>query len=184
MMDSVLAMQGIPKESAALVTGLYDTIFDYARGKRPAEAVTAAVQAAMAKPELKEIVGDVTLESLNPELLYKQQAIGDPAWFYHLDPDRDAVTPYKKMKCPLLVIYGKLDYTIPVEESVANLQKTLPETGRKNWELKVLERMGHGIVLMRPDMPAKPVTPMGFVPEYFALIETWLRAQGILSACR
>jgi pimeloyl-ACP methyl ester carboxylesterase len=111
-------------------------------------------------------------------MLYSQQAIGDPAWFYHLDPDRDALAPYRRLTCPLLVTYGLLDITVPVEESARLINETLLAAGHSNFSIALLPAAGHGFARMQEGNPPRPIQPGQISREFFATIEKWLRQHG------
>ncbi|MDH5627446.1 MAG: alpha/beta hydrolase, partial [Candidatus Krumholzibacteria bacterium] len=120
----------------------------------------------------------LTSENIIADSLYAQQPFGDPAWFLHLDPDRDALEPYRLLRCPVLVVYGRLDYTVPVEESVVALGSVFAQRGPADFHMAVLERTGHGMLVMDPEAPQNPALPLSLALEYFALLEDWLSARG------
>ncbi|MBI4720767.1 MAG: alpha/beta fold hydrolase [Chitinivibrionia bacterium] len=178
MMTSTLKSQGVPAEDIELAVQAMNILYDYGRKKATIEQLEAAVDKLRGKPGLEEFTS-LSADQLVPDSLYARQAIGDPAWFFHLDPDRDALQPYRLLRCPLLVVYGKLDYTIPVEESEAKISAVLKESAHPDYLVKVLERTGHGMSLMNPDEPNKPAEPLSIAPEYFSLIEEWLKGHGM-----
>jgi pimeloyl-ACP methyl ester carboxylesterase len=177
MTANVLKQQGVSDADIELGLHALNTVYDYGRKKATAKEVDTAIAALAGKPGLEDYAS-LTSAALNPDSLYALQTIGDPAWFYHLDPDRDAIQPYKKLKCPLLVIYGHLDYTVPVDESVEKITHALRASHHRDYQIKVLDRTGHGMMVMRSDAPQSPAVPMSVAPEYFALLETWLQTHG------
>jgi len=181
MMANVLRDQGVSSADIDLVIAAFNTLYDYGQKKASAEKLDAAMEKLRGKPGLEEFAGCTSREVI-PESLYAKQTIGDPAWFFHLDPDRDALEPYRRLRCPLLIVYGRLDYTVPVGESETKITAVLREVEHPDYTIKVLDRAGHGMTLMQKDAPQKPVEPLAIVPEYFALLESWLRERGFCGA--
>ena len=176
MMANVLKARGIKEEDAKLYLAMLGALYDYGRGKASVEAFDAFSGQVRERPDLKDMALPPARE-LTPEAMYAKQAIGDPAWFYHLDPDRDALAPYRKLRCPLLVTYGKLDMTVPVEESVQSLRRRCapPLTRTSRWNV------GHGGPRLCHDArrrSAAPVQPGQLAGEFFTVIENWLRPRG------
>jgi len=67
---------------------------------------------------------------------------------------------------------------VPVDESVEKITQALTASHHRDYQVKVLERTGHGMMVMRSDEPQSPAVPMSVAPEYFELLETWLRTHG------
>jgi uncharacterized protein len=177
MMTNTLRFQGMAPEDVDLAIKALNTLYDFGRGRATAEVLDAIMDKVRANPKLKALAIPPARE-ISAEKLYARQAVGDPAWFFHLDPDRDALAPYRRLRCPILVTYGRLDYTVPVEESVRLITQTLTESGHTDHEVRVLESAGHGFAAMRPDQPTSPVQPTRVAREFFSTIEEWLRAHG------
>ncbi|MBP7864896.1 MAG: alpha/beta fold hydrolase [Acidobacteria bacterium] len=179
MTASILKLSGIAPEDIDLVMAMYNTLYDFGRGKATAEALDAAAAKLKGKPGLEPYT-EYTSANIKPAELYAQQAIGDPAWFFHLDPDRDALAPYRRLRCPVLVIYGRQDFTVPVEESEKAIRKTLEESKHPDYLVRVLENTGHGPALVDAANPMRPAVPVRVNPEYFDLLKTWLRRHGFM----
>lgn len=177
MMRNTLRFQGMAQEDIDLAITALNTLYDFGRGRATAEALDTIMDKVRANPKLSALAIPPARD-ISPEKLYARQAVGDPAWFFHLDPDHDALAPYRRLRCPLLVTYGRLDYTVPVEESVRLINQTLKEAGHTDYQVQVLETAGHGFAVMRPDQATSPVQPGRMAPEFFGTIEKWLRARG------
>lgn len=179
MMSRLLAMQDVPEESIELAITVLNTLYDYGQGKSSASDLDQAVEQTLGKPGLEDFAG-LSSQEVIPDSMYAQQVIGDPAWFFHIYPDHDALSPYRKLRCPVLVVYGRLDYTVPVDESVAAIDGALEESGHSDYDIEVLERTGHGMLVMDPANPQRPATPYTQASEYFELLKSWLSERGIL----
>ncbi|MFH1755555.1 MAG: alpha/beta fold hydrolase [Candidatus Latescibacterota bacterium] len=183
MMSNVLSDQGVPPTDIDLAIAALNLVYNYGRKKASAEELDAAIDNLRGKPGLEEFT-TLSSQELDPDSLYAQQIIGDPAWFIHLDPDRDALEPYRQIRCPLLVVFGKLDYTVPVEESEQKISAVLRESGHPDYLVKVLDRTGHGWIIMQKEQPQQPVEPLEIASEYFALLEEWLSRHGLCASGR
>jgi dienelactone hydrolase len=177
MMANALKAGKIKEEDARLYLDMLATLYDYGRGKAPAEVLDALNERIRAIADLKDMALPPARE-ITPEALYAKQAIGDPAWFYHLDPDRDALAPYRRLRCPLLVTYGKLDMTVPVEESARLITETLRAAAHPDFSVEIIPSAGHGFAMMKEGEPPVPVQPGRLAREFFSVLENWLHRHG------
>jgi pimeloyl-ACP methyl ester carboxylesterase len=175
MMANTLRARGFAADEIALVMRGLDVLYDYGRGKATAEALDAVMDQARANPKLREIALPPAAQ-ISPAALYAQQQIGDPAWFFHLNPDNDAVGPYRQLRCPVLVTYGRLDYTVPVEDSVKLLRALAGTSGHRNPTIFTSPDSGHGYLRMQDANPMLPVSPTVISRELFRGIDAWLDA--------
>jgi hypothetical protein len=106
--------------------------------------------------------------------LYEKQKMGDPGWFLHLDVDYDPIPALKRVRCPGLLIFGKHDFTVPVEESVARIEAAFKETGNSLCRVVVLSNIGHGVMEMDSAAPTQPASPMRIAEGYLKLLGDWL----------
>ena len=183
MMANVLRAGKIKEEDARLYLTMLATLYDYGRGKATAAALDTLNEQIRAIADLKDMALPPARD-ITPEMLYAKQVIGDPAWFYHLDPDRDALAPYRSLRCPLLVTYGKLDMTVPVEESVKLIEETLRAAAHPDFSIRVLDTAGHGFAMMKEGEPPAPVQPGRLSQEFFSTIENWLRQRGFCASAK
>jgi hypothetical protein len=174
MMANMLKARGLGAGDIDLALTAYNTLYDYARGKAEADTLDALSEKLRQSPQLRELALPPARE-ITPAALYSRQAIGDPAWFYHLDPDRDALAPYRKLKCPLLVTYGRLDITVPVDESARLIGAALRDAGHADFHVEMLDSAGHGFAMMSAANPPAPVQPGRVSREFFDTLEMWLR---------
>lgn len=178
-MANTLKLAGFTEDEVALVLKGLNILYDYGQGKATADALDAVMDQGRAHPKLKDLVMPPARE-IRVEALYARQKIGDPAWYFHLNPDNDALAPYRALRCPTLVTYGRLDYTVPVEESAALLTKLAAETGKTNIRVEVIPDSGHGYWRMQEADPRQPIAPQSISRAFFKAIESWLKDAGIL----
>lgn len=93
---------------------------------------------------------------------------------------QDALAPYRRLRCPTLVKYGRLDYSVPVAESVDLLAAVADSTAAGLLTVRVIADTGHGYVRMQEDNPLAPVAPQTLSPEFFQTIADWLRTLGVI----
>jgi dienelactone hydrolase len=177
MMANTLKALGVSAEDNDLALKMFAALYDFGRGRVSADVLDALINKVRQNPALKELALPPARE-ITPESLYAKQAIGDPAWFYHLDPYRDALAPYRKLRCPLLVTYGKLDITVPVDESAGLISEALRAAGHADFSIELLGTAGHGFAMMNAGTPPAPVQPGRLSCEFFDTIENWLRSRG------
>lgn len=173
MMTNTLTAGGYDPDEIALALKGLNLLYDYGQGRASAEALDAMMDQARAHPKLKELALPPAAQ-ISREAMYAKQKIGDPAWYFHLNPDNDALTPYRKLRCPVLVTYGRLDYTVPVEESVRLLAEIAAEPGRRNLTVEVIPDSGHGYLRMQETQPMNPEVPTTISRAYFDVVEKWL----------
>ena len=113
------------------------------------------------------------------EKFYSGDTYGDPGWFLHLDPDYDPLPAWRKGACPGLALYGELDWTVPVQASVAAIERALKENKGARVTLKVLPRAGHGLPEADPANPRQFGSPGKVAPNLLETIEAWLAANGL-----
>lgn len=178
MMYNALKMQQLPEEDIELAIAALNALYDYGRGRTSAQALDAAIEKVRSKPGLEDFE-KLSSRDVIPDSMYARWKVGDPAWFFHLDPDRDALEPYRRLRCPLLVIYGLLDNLVPVDESARAISTTLEECSHPDYLIKVLNRTGHGMLVVSPESPHEPAKPLCLALEYFELLETWLSERGL-----
>lgn len=179
MMANTLSAMGFTEEESAKVLTALNLLYDYACGKASGEDLDAAMKKVRADPKTA-VLAFAPAREIKPETMYAKQKIGDPAWFFHLDPDRDALAPYRRLRCPVLVTYGRLDDTVPVDESAVLLGGAAAEAPRLDLTIEIIPDAGHGYLRMQPDNPRSPVVPSVVSREFFAAIAGWLRVRGFV----
>ena len=174
MLTNVMTMSGFSKEEIDGVLEALSLLFVYGKTGNGGDKLDALVNKLKTNPKLADYLPppskDVTMEKI-----YEKQALGDPGWFFHLNVDYDPVPGYRKVKCPALIIFGKHDFTVPVEESVAKIEKALQESGNKDYTIKVLQNAGHGVLEVDARNPTQMSSPARFAPGYLSMLGDWLK---------
>lgn len=178
MMTNTLRTRGATSDDIAVMTKALNLLYDFGQGRAAAAELDAAMGIVRIRPALKDFALP-SAEELTPAALYARQSIGDPAWFFHLNPDHDALKPYRRLRCPVLVTYGGLDYTVPVDDSVRLLREVAAPPGRTAVTIETIPDAGHGYLRMQPASPATPESPTTVSTDLFQRIDRWLTSRGL-----
>jgi hypothetical protein len=176
---NMLQFLEISAEDIAYCIDALNVLYDFGQGRAAAASLDAVMDRLRDHPQLNELAVPPARE-LSAASLYAKQQIGDPAWFFHMNPDHDALAPYRRLRCPTLVTYGRLDYSVPVAESVDLLAAVADSTAAGLLTVRVIADTGHGYVRMQEDNPLAPVAPQTLSPDFFQTIADWLRTLGVL----
>ena len=179
MLRAILKGAGFTDDETAKVLDAYRLLYAYGKTGKGAEQLDAAVAELKKDPKLAEAAPDPSSE-VKWEKYYAGDTYGDPGWFLHLDPDYDPLPAWRKVKCPALALYGALDWTVPVQESVAAIEGVQKENEGHLISGRVLARAGHGLPEADPADPRKFVTPGKVAPNLLETLEEWLRGNGLL----
>lgn len=180
MTQALLLAGGLTdSEVNTAIRGL-NTLYDFGCGKASGDAVRAVIAEFQKNPQLTDLL-PTSVDDITPAKLYQTQEFGDPAWFFHLNPDNDALMPYRKLRCPVLILYGKHDFTIPVERSIELVGELVRERGDTDFVVHVLPENGHGVLRINVEKPMQPAEPYRFDRSFFEFPATWLREHGFTS---
>lgn len=174
MLTNIMTMSGLSKEEIDGMLEAFSLLYVYGKTGQGAEKYDALVDKLKKNPKLADSLPppskDVTWEKM-----YENQKLGDPGWFFHLNVDYDPIPAYRKVTCPALIIFGKHDFTVPVEESVTRIKAALEESGDKDYTIKVLPNAGHGILEVNPKNPTQVASPARFAPGFLDMLADWLK---------
>lgn len=174
MLNSVLKRYEIPEDDRNSLLDTYDLMYDYAKGEAPGEKLDSLLVSLSEKEHLAPLLPPSS-ENITFENLYQSQQMGDPGWFLHIDPDFNPLNYFGKLTCPVLSIFGKNDYTLPVETSVQNIRQVLSEKNHDNFSIQVLESLGHGILKTDINNPFTFEKPHKVNKNYLETILNWLQ---------
>jgi pimeloyl-ACP methyl ester carboxylesterase len=176
MLTNMLTMSGISQKDIDSALEAMDLMYTFGRTGKGADKLDAKVRELQRNPKLSEVTPpfskDITWENLYEK---SGQTMGDPGWFFHLDVDFDPIPSYKKVRCPALILFGRHDFTVPVEESVERIEKALKESGHPDYTIRIFENGAHGLFEVDTDNPFQPASPACFIPGYLEYLVTWLK---------
>lgn len=173
MLTNIMSMSGLSKEDIDGVLKAMGLLYEYGRTGKNGKTLDALIQRLGQNPKLADFLPPPSSE-IQREKLYEKQKMGDPGWFLHLDIDYDPIPALRRVRCPGLFIFGKHDYTVPVDESVRRIEAALKETENETCQVVVLPNAGHGVMEIDPDNPAQPASPMRIADGYLRLLGDWL----------
>jgi pimeloyl-ACP methyl ester carboxylesterase len=164
-----LSALGTPAALIEEVVGLLTLQYRYARtgeGWDEYAAARAKVSAKMGGPAPSTIPG----------------ARDDPYWefirrIYFYDPG----PTLRRLKVPVLAIFGELDNNIVAEKNKAAWQAALEAAGNRDYTLRILPKANHSQFEAKVGSNAEGPSLQRFVPAYFTTIQDWLakRIRGV-----
>jgi len=173
MLTNIMTMSGFSKEDIAGVLQAMGLLYEYGKTGKNGEELDELLEKLKQNPKLADFLPPPSKE-VQREALYEKQKMGDPGWFFHLDVDYDPIPAVKRVRCPGLFIFGKHDYTVPVEESVGRIEAALQEATNERCQVVVLPNAGHGVLEIDPAKPTQPASPMRLADGYLKLLSDWL----------
>lgn len=173
MLTNIMTMSGLAKEDVDGVLQAISLLYQYGKTGKNGEKLDELVLKLKQNPKLADFLPPLSKEVVRKKL-YEKQKMGDPGWFLHLDVDYDPIPALKRVRCPGLLIFGKHDFTVPVEESVARIEAAFKETGNSLCRVVVLSNIGHGVMEMDSAAPTQPASPKRIAEGYLKLLGDWL----------
>jgi len=173
-LSNVLPMIGFSEQEVTKIAEVYELLFEFVKTGEKAERLDTAIIKLRENPRLSRLLPPLS-QNIKIEELYKNQPIGDPGWYLHLDVDFDPVPIYAKVTCPVLAIYGMYDFTLPVEESIERIEAALKVSGNTDYTIKILSNAGHGILETKGSALSDFVSPPKAAHGYFDMMADWLQ---------
>lgn len=155
-----LQLSGQPFSAVTQKMKLYaEFYFDYLIGKMTPKQVMEK------KPHLKDIWYD------QPESQF-----GRPSVYHHQVQDLDVPAAWQKMKCPVLVIYGELDWIMSKQEHeyIVNVVNSMHPG---NAELKIIKGMDHHFSVYSTLRESFDASTINYSEEVFPAIAQWIGKQ-------
>ena len=173
MLTNIMTASGFSQGEIDGVLQSMSLLYEFGKTGKNGDKLDELVLKLKPNQKLADFLPPLSKE-LDREKLYEKQEMGDPGWFYHLDVDYDPIPAVRRLQCPGLFIFGKHDFTVPVEESVARIEAALKEAGNKLCRVVVLPNAGHGVPEIDPAKPRQPAAPLRLAEGYLELLGDWL----------
>jgi uncharacterized protein len=93
---------------------------------------------------------------------------------YSYDPS----VALRKVSCPVLALFGELDRSTPVSETVDNMVKALKEAGNNDFTKIVFPKAGHGLFESSRGANSEIPAAKRLAPGLFPSISDWLHREG------
>lgn len=81
----------------------------------------------------------------------------------------------QKVACPVLALFGDLDKSTPVAQTIANMRRALRIAGNNQFTCKVFPKGNHGLLESETGGNSEIPKLKRFVPELFDTMTAWLR---------
>jgi pimeloyl-ACP methyl ester carboxylesterase len=156
-----MSMTGMRRENVDAIVGLMKLQYEFARTGQGWDAYAAArekLAARMGKPP-DSFPG-------TPE---------HPYWrfiqrLYFYDP----VPTLRRLRAPILAIWGELDNNVLAEKNRAAWDAALNAGGNRDYTLRILPKANHGLFEAKVGSNAETPSLQRIVPAYFTTIQDWL----------
>lgn len=150
---------GYPEEVLVRVRALMEIQFEILRSGRGWERLAEAVREVRGQPWY-------------PHVAVMRHSRWDSSWMrYGPDIDFDPAPIYGRLRIPILFLLGELDREVPVEDTVAVLERVRQETGR-DITVRVFAGADHQI-----ELPRRLSSRPRFAPGYLETTLEWTRRQ-------
>jgi dipeptidyl aminopeptidase/acylaminoacyl peptidase len=173
MLTNIMGEAGFSRDEIDGVLQAMSLLYEFGKTGKNGDKLDELVGKLKQNPKLADFLPPLSKE-LDRDKLYEKQEMGDPGWFYHLDVDYDPIPAVKRLRSPGLFIFGKHDFTVPVDESVGRIEAALKEAGNRTCRVVVLPNAGHGVLEVDPAKPRQPAAPMRLAEGYLRLLGDWL----------
>jgi pimeloyl-ACP methyl ester carboxylesterase len=81
----------------------------------------------------------------------------------------------EKVTCPVLALFGELDTSTPVAQTIANMQRALTTATNTNFTHQSFSKAGHGLLETETGTASEIAKSKRFAPGVFESMTTWLR---------
>jgi len=89
----------------------------------------------------------------------------------------DPLPALKKVKCPVLAVYGELDRGVPVKENKNILENTLKDGGNQHVQVVILPSADHALLECKTGSATEFPYLKRFVPGLFETVVQWIQKQ-------
>lgn len=169
--ENVLRINGYPQAEIEQMRAARNAVDDYMRGTGDRAAAQRLVDAVQGKPWFDQ--------------LYLGRTVGDRATSrWRKEIEYDPLPTLDQVHVPTLILFGANDPVVPVATSVARINTRL----RPEITLHVVAGADHHMATsVDPKAQMDPAQSDGArpdAPEYFAILASWMTAQGIAHPSR
>jgi pimeloyl-ACP methyl ester carboxylesterase len=95
--------------------------------------------------------------------------------YWETDYSYDPSVALERVSCPVLALFGELDKSTPVSQTIANMQRALKIAGNTRFTYKVFPKGNHGLLESETGSNREIPKLKRFVPGLFDTITVWLQ---------
>ena len=110
------------------------------------------------------------------DLVAKADDLKTLRWYWETLYSYDPEKPLEKVKCPVLAVFGGLDKSTPVPESITNMKRALAKAGNSNFEYRIFSNADHGMLEAKTGADTEIPNLTQLVAEAFELQRQWILA--------
>jgi dienelactone hydrolase len=160
-----LEAKGLPEIQIREATALRRDIWNYMYTGNGYDQMEAEIKKSRTKPWYDQVKTqqDRLFEGIPTPAAFSSYKNKKYIWFRD-EAQYDPVPTLEALRVPVLFIFGDQDRLVPVEKSVGIIRDALTRGGNKDFTIKILPNVDHGMYL-----------PTGKIdPDYLDTMETWL----------
>jgi uncharacterized protein len=121
---------------------------------------------------------DATYQKARNERWFNQIAVTqkDIWWWqwWRLRGGYDPAPALEKIRCPVLVLLGEVDWPIPSKESAAAFARAFKKSGHRDYTIRILPKANHGLLEGETGFDSESPRLKRFVPGYMDGMANWL----------
>jgi len=159
--ESELRAYGFPEEEIKQALAYYKLNDDVTRTGEGWDKLQAAYQQAKARN------AEWLLEEPQPKDFWFRQS-------YRRIMDFDPAPSWEKVTCPVLAVFGELDWTVPPEANRKALESALIRAGNKDYTIIVLPKANHLFLSAETGVQTEYPHLRNFATGYFDRMTNWL----------
>jgi dienelactone hydrolase len=173
-----LRQQGVPEREVREASTVRRDIWSYMSNGLGYEKVKAEMNEARTKPWYKQAKAqqDDSFGPL-PTPTELSKPVGRSLLWFKQEAVYDPVPTLRALRVPALFLFGDHDQLIPVDESVAVIQRVLAEDQHRDFTIRVFPNVDHGMQLATSDAMGAPVGEIA--PEYLKTMHDWLSTHNL-----
>jgi len=159
--EAEMRAAGLSENEVAEALAFMKLEFEVGRTGQGWEKFAATMQQARDKKWLDYIPKSSSLDELRHDWLT----------VYSYDPS----LALERVTCPVLALFGELDKSTPVPQTIANMQRALRVAENANFTYKVFPKGNHGLLESETGGNNEIPKLKRFVPELFDTMANWLK---------
>jgi dienelactone hydrolase len=176
--ELIARAEGTPEEEIRKNREDSQKIYDMLDRGESVENMEAVFQE-MAAEQLESMTEEQKKDVSDPEKFLKSTKEGlmkqfSSKWFQYF-LKYDPAPTLKKVKCPVLLLYGELDLQVPAEMSKKAMVAALEEGGNTDFKAKIFPKANHLFQEATTGSPTEYTKlPKKFVPGFLELMTSWI----------
>jgi pimeloyl-ACP methyl ester carboxylesterase len=160
--EAEMRLDGLPEEEIAEALRFTRLEFEVGRTGQGWEGFSSAMQHAKGKKWLEYVPH--SFADLNELRFYwRTQYSYDPA------------PALEKVTCPVLALFGELDKSTPVPQTITSMESALKKAGNPKFTYRLFPKGNHGLLESETGANSEIPGLRRFVPGLFDTMTTWLR---------